>query len=107
MVINQYEVFWVNLEPTIGHEVKKTRPCIIISPDEMNHHIGTVMIAPVTSILKSYPPRVICTIKARKGAIMLEQIRTVDKRRLMNKIDKLSVKEIQQVKKVIKEMLVD
>ena len=107
MVINQYEVFWVNLDPTIGHEVKKTRPCVVISPDEMNHHIGTVMIAPVTSAIKSYPSRVVCTIKAKRGVIMLEQIRTVDKRRLLNKIDKLSVKEIQQVKKVIKEMLVD
>lgn len=107
MVINQYEIFWVNLDPSIGHEVKKTRPCVIISPDEMNHHIGTVMIAPVTSTIKSYPSRVVCTIKAKKGAIMLEQIRTVDKRRLLNKIDTLSVKEILKVKKVIKEMLVD
>jgi mRNA interferase MazF len=107
MVIKQYEVFWINLDPTIGHEVKKTRPCVIISPDEMNHHIETVMIAPITSTMKSYPTRVVCIIKAKKGAIMLEQIRTVDKRRLLNKIDKLSVKEIQQVKKVIKEMLVD
>ena len=107
MVINQYEIFWVNLDPTIGHEIKKTRPCVIISPDELNHNIGTVMIAPVTSAIKTYPSRVVCNIQSKKGTIMLEQIRAVDKRRLLNKIEKLSAKEILQVKRVIKEMLVD
>lgn len=107
MVINQYEIFWVNLDPTIGHEVKKTRPCVVISPDEMNHNIGTVMIAPLTSTIKLYPSRVTCSLHGKKGTIMLDQIRTVDKRRLFNKIEKLTAKEILQVKKVIKEMLVD
>lgn len=107
MVVRQYEIFWVNLDPTIGHEVKKTRPCVVISPDEMNQHMGTVIIAPVTSTLKVYPSRVICKIKERRGTVMLDQIRTVDKKRLMTKIEKLSPKEIAGIKKVIREMLVD
>jgi len=107
MVTKQYEVFWVNLDPTIGHEVKKTRPCVVISPNEMNDNIATVMIAPITSSIKLYPSRVNCKIQERKGAIMLDQIRTVDKRRLLHKISKLTSKEILQIKQVIKRMLVD
>jgi mRNA interferase MazF len=107
VVINQYEIYWVNLDPTIGHEVKKIRPCIVISPDEMNHNIHTVIIAPVTSTLKIYPSRVSCKVQNRKGAIMLDQIRTVDKRRLISKIEKLTSKEILQIKRVIRKMLVD
>lgn len=107
MVVRQYEIFWVNLDPTIGYEVKKTRPCVVISPDEMNQHMGTVIIAPVTSTLKVYPSRVICKIKERRGTVMLDQIRTVDRKRLMTKIEKLSPKEIAGIKKVIREMLVD
>jgi len=107
MVVNQYEIYWVNLDPTVGHEVKKTRPCVVISPDEMNHNIGTVIIAPVTSALKSYPSRVMCNVQEKKGTIMLDQIRTVDKKRLIRKIAQLSIKEIREVKLKIKEMLVD
>src|SRR6478672_11082020 len=107
MVVNQYEIYWVNLDPTIGHEVKKTRPCVVISPDEMNRNIGTVMIAPITSTLKSYPSRVTCNVQEKKGTIMLDQIRTVDKRRLIKKIAQLSIKEVREVKLKIKEMLVD
>lgn len=107
MVINQYEIYWVNLDPTIGHEVKKIRPCIVISPDEMNHNIQTVIIAPVTSTLKIYPSRVACKVQNQKGAIMLDQLRTVDKKRLISKIEKLTSKEILQIKRVIKKMLVD
>src|SRR6476620_8487444 len=98
MVVNQYEIYWVNLDPTVGHEVKKTRPCVVISPDEMNHNIGTVIIAPVTSALKSYPSRVMCNVQEKKRTIMLDQIRTVDKKRLIRKIAQLSIKEIREVK---------
>src|SRR5690349_21285010 len=107
MVVNQYEIFWVNLDPTIGREVKKTRPCVVITPNEMNHNIGTVMIAPLTSTLKLYPSRVICNVQGKKGTIMLEQIRTVDKKRLIKKIAQLSAREIQEIKQKLKEMLVD
>lgn len=106
-MVNQYEIFRVNLDPTIGREVKKTRPCVVISPDEMNHHLGTVLIAPLTSTIKVYPSRAVCNFRGKKGTIMLDQIRRVDKKRLYNKIGKLSEKEILQVKKIIKEMLVD
>lgn len=107
MVINQYDIFWINLDPTIGHEVKKTRPCVVISPDEMNDHINTIIIAPVTSTVKIYPSRVGCKINNRRSAIMLDQIRTVDKQRLLSKITSLSQNEIAEIKRVIKEMLVD
>lgn len=107
MVINQYDIFWINLDPTVGHKVKKTRPCVVISPDEMNHNIGTVIIAPITSTAKIYPSRVACKINNRKCTVMLDQLRTVDKQRLISNMGLLSGSEIQEIKRVIKEMLVD
>jgi len=106
-MVNQYEIYWVSLDPTIGTEVKKTRPCVVITPDEMNHNLGTVMIAPLTSTTKLYPSRILCNVQGKKGTIMLDQIRTVDKKRLIKKIAQLSAKEIKEVKEKIKEMLVD
>lgn len=107
MVINQYEIYWVNLDPSFGHEVKKTRPCTVISPNEMNYFIETIIIAPLTSTIKAYPSRVLCKVNGKKGCIMLDQIRTVDKKRLVSKIEQLSSKEIVQIKRVLKQMLVD
>lgn len=107
MAINQYNVYLINLEPTVGHEIKKTRPCLVISPDEMNHNIDTVIIAPMTTKSHSYPTRVPIKFNEKKGWIVLDQIRTVDKIRLVKHLGKITKKEISKVKRVLKEMLVD
>ncbi|EKJ86822.1 mRNA interferase MazF [Leptospira meyeri] len=107
MVIKQYEIYLINLDPTVGVEIKKSRPCIVISPDEMNKCIGTVMIAPLTTASKTYPTRVELAFQGKKGAIVLDQIRTVDKSRLVKKLGACDHKTIHKIKKVIKEMLVD
>jgi len=103
--IKQYSIYWIDLDPTRGSEVNKTRPCVIISPDEMNRYIKTVIVVPLTHTLKAYPSRVLCEVKGEKGAIMLDQIRTVDKLRIGALIDKLSLKEINNIKSVINQML--
>ena len=107
MVINQYDVFLINLDPTLGHEIKKTRPCLVISPNEMNHTIRTVIIAPMTTKSRAYPTRVPVQFEGKTGWIVLDQIRTVDNLRLIKKLGSINKKEIFQVKAVIKEMLVD
>ncbi len=83
MEINRFDVFLVNLDPTIGREIKKTRPCLVISPDEMNHFISTVIIAPMTTKGRGYPTRISCKFKRKTGEVALDQIRTIDKRRLV------------------------
>ena len=105
MEIKQYSVYWMNLDPTKGSEVSKTRPCVILSPDEMNLYIKTVIVAPLTHTLKAYPSRILCEVKGEKGAVMLDQIRTVDKLRIGVFIGQLSPKEINEVKFVINNML--
>ena len=85
MVVNRFDVYLINLDPTVGSEIQKTRPCLIISPDEMNRHIRTVMVAPMTTAVKDYPTRVSCKFKKKKGQIVLDQIRTIDKTRLIKK----------------------
>ena len=104
MEIDQYSVFWVNLDPTIGAEVSKTHPCVVISPVEMNKYLRTVIIAPVNHTIKSYPTRINCSIKGEPGSIMLDQVRTIDKRRLTGFISSLNDDEAEQIKAVIKEM---
>ncbi len=86
MVVNRFDVFLVNLDPTVGSEIKKTRPCLVISPDEMNRHIRTIIIAPMTTAGKDYPTRVSCTFRNKLGKVVLDQIRTIDKIRLIKKI---------------------
>ena len=90
MEYQRFEVYLINLDPTIGSEIKKTRPCVIISPNEMNNHISTVIIAPLTSRLRNYPTRVPCRVEGKQGQIVLDQIRTVDKSRLIKKIATLN-----------------
>ena len=107
VVINQYDVFLINLDPTIGHEIKKTRPCLVISPNEMNHTIRTIIIAPMTTKSRSYPTRIPVQFEGKTGWIVLDQIRTVDSLRLIKKLGSITKKEVIQVKAVIKEMLVD
>ena len=107
MVISQYDVFLVNLDPTIGHEIKKTRPCLVISPGEMNNHIATVIIAPMATKSRAYPSRVEVTFKRKTGWIVLDQIRTVDKRRLLRKLGTITGPTILNVKATLSEMLVE
>ena len=107
MELKQYQIVLVNLDPTIGSEVKKTRPCVIFSPNEMNKHLQTIVIAPITSSSKNYPTRVEIKGNKTKGWVMIDQIRTVDKRRISKNFGELSEKEIQNVKSVIKETFVD
>jgi len=107
MVVRQYDILLISLDPTVGHEIKKVRPCVVISPDEMNKNIETVIIAPMTSKSHVYPTRVPVRFKSKDGWIVLDQIRTVDKRRLIKKLGRLQPEIVRSVKEVIQEMLVD
>ena len=107
MVINQNDIFWVDLNPTVGHEIKKVRPCIVLSPDEMNFNIDTIIIAPMTTKSRSYPTRVKITFEKKSGWIILDQIRTIDKIRLEEKAGHLEETKISEVKGILKEMLID
>ena len=107
MVMNQYDIFLVQLDPTVGHEIKKTRPCLIISPDEMNNSISTVIIAPMTTKSHKYPTRVELKFQKKNGWIVLDQIRTVDRKRLIKKIGEINRNTILKVKNVLSEMLVE
>jgi mRNA interferase MazF len=90
MVIQRFDVFLVNLDPTVGTEIQKTRPCVILSPDEMNRHIATVIVAPMTTKGHPYPSRVFCKFEGKEGQIVLDQIRTVDKIRLLKNLGHLN-----------------
>ena len=89
MVVQRFDVFLVNLDPTVGSEIKKPRPCLIISPDEMNRHIATVIVAPMTTKGRPYPTRVACRFQGKEGQIVLDQIRTIDKSRLVRKLGRI------------------
>jgi mRNA interferase MazF len=106
MVLKQYQIVLVNLDPTLGSEMKKTRPCLIISPDEMNKYLQTIVIAPLTSNSKNYPTRVPVKLNKTKGFIVLDQIRTIDRQRIVKILDEISQKEIAAVKTVINETYV-
>ena len=97
----------VNLDPTVGSEIKKTRPCVVISPNEMNKYLQTVVVAPMTSQSKRYPTRVEVNHNDKDGWIVIDQIRTIDKTRIIKVLDKLSTKEVNNVKSVIRETFVD
>jgi mRNA interferase MazF len=86
MVVKRFDVYLVNLDPTVGSEIQKTRPCLVISPDEMNRNIRTVIIAPMSSAQKEYPTRVSCTFRRKRGQIVLDQVRTIDEARLIKKL---------------------
>ena len=90
MVAKQFEVYLVNLDPTVGSEIKKTRPCLIISPDEMNRHITTVIVAPMTTKGRPYPTRVACRFQGKDGQIVLDQVRTIDQTRLLRSLGQIS-----------------
>ena len=107
MEIRQYQIILVNLDPTLGSEIKKTRLCVVISPDEMNKHLRTVVIAPLTTSSKNYPTRIEVKHDNKMGWIVLDQIRTIDKQRILKDLGKLSKPEIKEVKAVMKEIFVD
>lgn len=105
--INQYDIVLVNLDPTIGSEMKKTRPCVVLSPNEMNKYLQTIVVAPITSSSKPYPTRVEIRHKATKGWIVIDQIRTIDRIRIVKRFEYLTDKEVRKVKSVIQETFVD
>jgi mRNA interferase MazF len=107
MELKQYQIVLVNLDPTVGSEIKKTRPCVIISPNEMNLFLHTIVIAPMTTSSKKYPTRVEVKHHKTKGWIVLDQIRTVDRQRIVKILGHLTDKEIERTKSVIKQAYVD
>ena len=106
-VPKRFDVFLVDLEPTVGAEIRKTRPCVIVSPNEMNRHIATVIIAPLTTQGKTYPTRVVCHFQGKDGLIILDQLRTVDKVRLVKQLGRLAVPEQQAVLQILAEMFAE
>jgi mRNA interferase MazF len=107
MEINQYDIVLVNLDPTMGSEMKKTRPCVVLSPNEMNKYLQTIVVAPMTTSSKPYPTRVEIKHNQRKGWVAIDQIRTVDRARIVKHYETLTTKEVEKVKSVIKETFVD
>ena len=107
MEINQYQIILVNLDPTLGSEIKKTRPCVVISPNEMNKYLNTVVIAPMTTSSKNYPTRIEVRHDSKIGWIVLDQIRTIDKQRIIKDLGRLTKSEIKELKSVLKETYID
>ena len=107
MVVLRFDVFLVRLDPVEGHEIRKTRPCLVISPDEMNRNIGTVIVAPMTTQGQLYPTRVPVTFQGRAGQIVLDQIRTVDRRRLLKGLGRVSVATTRKVLTVLRKMFAE
>jgi len=107
LIVKRFDVFLVNLDPTIGKKIKKIRPCVVISPDEMNRYISTVIIAPMTTKGRVYPTRVICEFQGKAGQIVLDQIRTVDKTRLVKWLGQISQDEKKLVLGILAEMFAE
>ncbi len=106
-MVNQYQIYWVSLDPTLGSEINKTRPCIIISPNESNNLLKTVLIAPITSSIRNFPMRINIILQDKNGQICLDQLRCIDKSRLKNSIEILSNSNIKNLKNLIQEYLVE
>ncbi len=107
MEIKQYQIIIVNLASTVGSEIRKTRPCVVISPDEMNKHLRTITIAPISSKSKDYMTRVKFELEGTANWIAIDQIQTIDLTRIIKIIGELDTKEINKVKSIIKETFVD
>lgn len=107
VVVKRFDVYLVNLDPTIGREIKKTRPCLVISPDEMNRHIGTVIVAPMTTQGQAYPTRISCRFQGKNGQIVLDQIRTIDKTRLVKKLGQINTATQKAVIVLLAEMFAE
>lgn len=106
MVGQQYEVYWVNLDPTLGSEIQKTRPCVVVSPDSMNRHLRTLIIAPLTRTSKAYPSRVRVQFEQQLAWVVLDQLRSIDRQRLGHSMGFLKTKEVNQIKSILHDMLV-
>ena len=104
MAVNRFDVYLINLDPTIGSEIQKTRPCLVISPDEINQHLRTVIVAPMTTKGRPYPTRVACRFKGKQGQVALDQIRTVDRVRLVKKLGTIESQKATKVLDVLQEM---
>ena len=104
MVVRRFEVYSVSLDPTVGREIRKTRPCLVISPDESNRYIATVIVAPMTTKGRDYPTRVNCSFNGKDGQVVLDQIRTVDKSRLVHMLGEIDTKTKTKVLSVLAEM---
>jgi mRNA interferase MazF len=104
MEVKRFEVYLVNLDPTVAHEIKKSRPCLVISPDEMNRYISTVIVAPMTTKGRNYPTRVPCTFQGKEGQVVIDQIRTVDKTRLIKRLGKIDLETQADVFFVLSEL---
>lgn len=103
-MIDRFDVYLVQLDPTVGVEIQKTRPCLVVSPDEINHHLRTIIVAPMTSKGMTYPTRVPCRFKGKKGRVVLDQIRTVDRRRLIRRLGRLDAKTSREVLTVLQKL---
>ncbi len=104
MAVRRFDVYFLNLDPTVGSEIQKTRPCLVVSPDEMNRHIRTVIVAPMTTGGQDYPTRVACRFKGKAGKVVLDQVRTVDKARLARRLGRLDSRTAARVLEVLQEM---
>ncbi|MBI4531061.1 MAG: type II toxin-antitoxin system PemK/MazF family toxin [Candidatus Latescibacteria bacterium] len=104
VVVDRFDVYLVSLDPTVGREIRKSRPCLVISPDEMNHYIGTVVIAPMTTKGREYPTRVPCEFQGKQGQVVLDQTRTVDKSRLIRKLGRIDSQTQIDILSVLNEM---
>ena len=104
MVVKRFQVWLINLDPTVGQEIKKVRPCVVISPDELNKYLGTIIAVPMTSSNRPYPTRINCTFKRKKGQIALDQIRTLDKERLIQNLGSLEKETSRKVCNSLKEL---
>jgi mRNA interferase MazF len=107
VVVERFDVFLVNLDPTIGREIQKTRPCVIISPNEMNRHLGTAIVAPMTSQTRKYPSRISCQFQGKPGQVVLDQIRTVDKLRLGKRLGRLDLEEQRKILEILSEIFAE
>lgn len=105
-MVERYGIYWINLDPTVGKEMKKTRPCIVLSPNEANRHMSTVVIAPITSTLRNYPMCLSLTLKGKKGQIACDQLRCVDVQRLGKKIHQLPSPQQKKLRDLLQEYLV-
>lgn len=102
--ITRFEIYLINLDPTTGSEIRKTRPCVVISPDEMNRHLKTAIIAPLTSTRRHYPSRIDLSFQGRKGQVVLDQIRAVDQSRLIKRLGTLSESRARSLTSTLTEM---
>jgi len=96
-MVRRFEIYWINLDPTVGSEIKKLRPCVVISPDELNQNLNTIIVAPLTTTLRAYPSRLDLKFNGKRGQIVLDQIRTVDKSRLIEKAGSISVSSAKKI----------